>query len=219
MTTYGTNTLPVTLSPRAWPPVNAFSTSAAEPVMESRNWRVRQIRHRHRFCRRSSSAHPSLSHCSAIPSRILRSHHRVRGHRTSFGLAAYAFRSAPRVTTRRDLPRPSTPNKSSYAESRADAGPNPFHVHEFEYAEFQAALIAVFPAVSIYFQNRVEAFAFTQPALPLENSTTIPATPEHAQFFVALCLFHPHPVNGFVYLPTASNSPARARTSYSQASG
>ena len=99
----------------------------------------------------------------------------------------------------------STPNKSSYAESRADAGPNPFHVHEFEFAEFQAALIAVFPAVSIYFQNRVEAFAFTQPALPLENSTTIPATPEHAQFFVALCSFHPHPVNGFVYLPTTSN--------------
>jgi len=99
----------------------------------------------------------------------------------------------------------STPNQSSYAESRGDAGPNPFHVHEFEYAEFQAALTAVFPAVSIYLQNRVEAFAFTQPASPLEPSPALPAQPEHAQFFVALCSFHPHPVNGFVYLPTTSN--------------
>ena len=40
----------------------------------------------------------------------------------------------------------STPNKLYYAESRGESGNNPFHVHEFEYAEFHAELRAVFPS-------------------------------------------------------------------------
>jgi SAM-dependent methyltransferase len=99
----------------------------------------------------------------------------------------------------------STPNKSSYAESRADAGPNPFHVHEFEYAEFHAALQAVFPAVSLYLQNRVEAFAFAGSSSTMEASATSAGLPEHAQFFLAVCALRPFPIAGFVYLPTASN--------------
>jgi ubiquinone/menaquinone biosynthesis C-methylase UbiE len=99
----------------------------------------------------------------------------------------------------------STPNKSSYAESRADAGPNPFHVHEFEYAEFHAALQAVFPAVSIYLQNRVEAFAFFHSSSATEALPAKPSEPEHAQFFLAACALRPSPLTGFVYLPTASN--------------
>lgn len=99
----------------------------------------------------------------------------------------------------------STPNKSSYAESRADAGPNPFHIHEFEYAEFHAALQAVFPAVSIYLQNRVEAFTFSGSSSTIDASATSAGLPEHAQFFLAVCALRTSPVTGFVYLPTASN--------------
>jgi SAM-dependent methyltransferase len=91
------------------------------------------------------------------------------------------------------------------AESRADAGPNPFHVHEFEYAEFHAALQAVFPAVSIYLQNRVEAFAFSGSPSTMETSATSAGSPEHAQFFLAACVVRPSLITGFVYLPTASN--------------
>ncbi len=99
----------------------------------------------------------------------------------------------------------STPNKSSYAESRADAGPNPFHVHEFEYDEFQAALSAIFPAVSIYLQNRVEAFAFTDPSSTLEASSPGEASPERAQFFLAACSLRSHLISGFIHFPTTSN--------------
>jgi len=100
----------------------------------------------------------------------------------------------------------STPNKSSYAESRADAGPNPFHVHEFEYAEFHAALSAIFPAVCIYFQNRVEAFAFSHQSTTFDGLSDTRAEPEHAQFFLAVCALSPRvAVNGFVHFPTASN--------------
>ncbi len=100
----------------------------------------------------------------------------------------------------------STPNKSSYAESRADAGPNPFHVHEFEYAEFQSALQQVFPAVSIYLQNRVEAFSFFHPSSLFECAPGNPAIPGDAQFFVAVCALRtPAPVSSLLYFPTTSN--------------
>src|SRR5579871_6100322 len=39
----------------------------------------------------------------------------------------------------------STPNKAYYAETREQAGPNPFHRHEFDFAEFRDELGAVFP--------------------------------------------------------------------------
>jgi SAM-dependent methyltransferase len=100
----------------------------------------------------------------------------------------------------------STPNKSSYAESRGDAGPNPFHVHEFEYADFDDALRAVFPAVTIYLQNRVEAFAFSGPSSNLDVLSGTRGAPERAQFFLAVCAHHPAaPIGGFVHLPTTSN--------------
>src|SRR5579862_3598210 len=41
----------------------------------------------------------------------------------------------------------STPNKSYYTESRGGEGANPFHVHEFEFEEFQSELAAIFPHV------------------------------------------------------------------------
>ena len=63
----------------------------------------------------------------------------------------------------------STPNRVYYAESRRLHGPNPYHVHEFGFEEFQSELGEYFPHVAILFQNRIEAFAFhggTQGRLP-----------------------------------------------------
>ena len=54
----------------------------------------------------------------------------------------------------------STPNKAYYAEARAAAGPNPYHVREFEYGEFESALKEVFPHVQLWNQNHSELIAF-----------------------------------------------------------
>src|SRR5690348_9625094 len=55
----------------------------------------------------------------------------------------------------------STPNRLYYAESRQDAGPNPFHVHEFTADEFYSELSSVFPHVKVLEQNHVEGIAFS----------------------------------------------------------
>jgi len=55
----------------------------------------------------------------------------------------------------------STPNRLYYTESRGSQGANPFHVHEFDFAEFNEALRAEFPDVSLYLENHVEGVAFT----------------------------------------------------------
>jgi SAM-dependent methyltransferase len=46
----------------------------------------------------------------------------------------------------------STPNKLYYAEARGASGPNPFHAHEFEYAEFEAGMREFFPHVKLLLQ-------------------------------------------------------------------
>jgi SAM-dependent methyltransferase len=103
----------------------------------------------------------------------------------------------------------STPNRLYYAESRRLDGPNPYHVHEFEFAEFQAALHEHFSNVTILFQNRVEAFAFhgctqDQPAAVQLDASS--GEPEHAHFFLAVCANHSLPeVHPFVYVPRAAN--------------
>ena len=57
----------------------------------------------------------------------------------------------------------STPNKAYYAEARGAAGPNPFHVHEFEYGEFAAAL-----------QSGVSARAFVELRTTRKRSCSFP---------------------------------------------
>jgi hypothetical protein len=103
----------------------------------------------------------------------------------------------------------STPNKLYYAESRAESGPNPFHTHEFEFAEFREALALHFPQVTILLQNRVEAFAFYPHATFLPVDARMEATrgsPEEAHFFVAVCALERAPeARSFVYVPRASN--------------
>jgi len=103
----------------------------------------------------------------------------------------------------------STPNQRYYAETRAKAGPNPFHSHEFEYAEFRNALGEFFPHVQILFQDRVEAFAFYDGTQASGTDVEIggpTADPETANFFIALCSCVPlPPAAAFLYAPRAAN--------------
>ncbi|HSP69776.1 MAG TPA: class I SAM-dependent methyltransferase [Bryobacteraceae bacterium] len=103
----------------------------------------------------------------------------------------------------------STPNQRYYAETRAKAGPNPFHVHEFEYGEFRSALGAFFPHVQVLFQDRVEAFAFYDGAQAPGTEADIgghAGDPHTANFFIGLCSCAPlPPLAAFLYAPRAAN--------------
>ncbi|HXN49521.1 MAG TPA: methyltransferase domain-containing protein, partial [Bryobacteraceae bacterium] len=105
----------------------------------------------------------------------------------------------------------STPNRDYYAEARSVSGPNPFHVHEFTFDEFRAALGALFPHVHLFLQNHVEGIAF-QPApanghgLPELQQAGIAPDPNGAHFFLAACSGSPQPPPApFVYVPTTAN--------------
>jgi SAM-dependent methyltransferase len=103
----------------------------------------------------------------------------------------------------------STPNKLYYEESRRLSGPNPFHVHEFEFEEFRSLLTEFFPYVSLFLQNHTSSIVF-QPAA-MAGSTEVrmahsPAIPAEAHFFLAVCALKPQTGSPtFVYLPTTSN--------------
>ncbi len=102
----------------------------------------------------------------------------------------------------------STPNRLYYAESRRLDGPNPYHVHEFEFGEFKAALGEYFSTVTVLLQDRVEAFAFhgTAGNPPLVQIDATSEAPETAHFFVAVCANGPlSEIQPFVYVPRAAN--------------
>jgi len=103
----------------------------------------------------------------------------------------------------------STPNKRYYAESRAQSGPNPFHEHEFEFAEFQTALREYFPHVHILYQDRVEAFAFYDGSQASRTEADLgrpSGDPETANFFIGVCSCAPLPqLPSFLYAPRAAN--------------
>lgn len=102
----------------------------------------------------------------------------------------------------------STPNRVYYAEARAELGPNPFHVHEFDYDEFRRELQAVFPHVTVYLENHTDAIVFMQPAAALMDAAFDEAdtAPEHAHFFVAVCGASPKTVvPGLTWVPRAAN--------------
>jgi len=103
----------------------------------------------------------------------------------------------------------STPNRLYYTESRGPSGANPFHVHEFDFEEFRTELGAVFPHVSLFLENHVEAVTFQ----PHEAGNTVEvrvdareAAAGESHFFVAVCAHRPQIGNPtFVYVPRAAN--------------
>jgi ubiquinone/menaquinone biosynthesis C-methylase UbiE len=104
----------------------------------------------------------------------------------------------------------STPNKSYYAESRQKDGPNPFHVHEFEFDEFETTLAGFFPNVSIFLQNWSESILFSlDKTLSPKFDALIDSTSgshDSAHFFLAMCWIDARPEpRAFVYSPKASN--------------
>ena len=103
----------------------------------------------------------------------------------------------------------STPNKLYYTESRGAEGPNPFHTHEFEFAEFQAALLEFFPSVTVLLQNHVEAFAFYPdgPLPPVDARVDgVRGTAQDAHFFLAVCSIQRVAVlRGLLYVHKGSN--------------
>ena len=103
----------------------------------------------------------------------------------------------------------SSPNKSYYAESRALTGPNPFHEHEFEAAEFVEELSREFSNVRLLLQNRVEAFAFHPATTFSPAETKIEAGAggaDEANFLIGLCSPGPLPESRtFLYVPKTAN--------------
>jgi SAM-dependent methyltransferase len=103
----------------------------------------------------------------------------------------------------------STPNKLYYTESRGPTGANPFHVHEFDFEEFQSELKAVFAHVSMYLENHVEGVTFQ----PHEAGRTVEVrvdagdpAPDESHFFVAVCAHRRQLGNPtYVYVPRAAN--------------
>lgn len=101
----------------------------------------------------------------------------------------------------------STPNKQYYAETRQEAGPNPYHAHEFDYAEFAAALRRHFPEVQIWLQNHTEGITFA----PGGNATGVletneAAAAEDAHFYLALCSGGTLPAAvPFAWIPNTAN--------------
>jgi SAM-dependent methyltransferase len=109
----------------------------------------------------------------------------------------------------------STPNRLYYAESRSQAGANPFHAHEFEFDEFRTELSAIFQHISLFLENHVEGVAFrpvqegaaggagATTEVRVDGGETLPA---ESHFFVAVCAHRPQTGNPtFVYVPSAAN--------------
>lgn len=100
----------------------------------------------------------------------------------------------------------STPNRLYYGETRAE--PNPYHVYEFDYAEFRSELEAVFPHTTIFLENHTNAIAFTpQNVQGLRTSVESGSPkPDEAHFFLAVCSALPQFGSpAFVFVPASGN--------------
>jgi hypothetical protein len=105
----------------------------------------------------------------------------------------------------------STPNRVYYAESRMAAGANPFHVHEFDFAEFDGALRSFFPSVSLFLQDHASAIVFHSARSDCLSAVDVhvqPGSPqpENSHFFIGVCALAPQTGSPtYVYLPAATN--------------
>lgn len=157
---------------------------------------------------RTSNGHFLVASASALPQRY-----------ESFGLVT-AFEviehlqdwtglilEAARVLSANGVFLVSTPNKTYYAETRGEAGPNEFHEHEFELEEFHEALAEVFPYVHILGQNHQASVVFSSAETPLKGNAFVPALSDcsSAHFFVAVCSKEPVEIPSFAYIPATFN--------------
>lgn len=101
----------------------------------------------------------------------------------------------------------STPNREYYSISREE--PNPYHQHEFDYAEFRAALETTFPHVALFTQNHVSALLFQPLEAPASTSLRLdpnPAGAANAHFYLAVCAQAAQVGSpNFLYVPATSN--------------
>lgn len=105
----------------------------------------------------------------------------------------------------------STPNKAYYAETRQQSGPNPYHEHEFEFAEFKEALEQHFPHTLLFTENHADSIVF-RPIAPggppaadvrLDGAA---ANVDDAHFFVAVCAGQMMTgAPAFLYVPSSAN--------------
>jgi ubiquinone/menaquinone biosynthesis C-methylase UbiE len=103
----------------------------------------------------------------------------------------------------------STPNKAFYTESRGAAGPNPFHVHEFEFEEFRDELQREFPHVATFLQDHTEGILVqatgSRGSADVRFEGPLPP-PQYSSFFIAVCAATPQlGAPTFVYLPSGAN--------------
>jgi SAM-dependent methyltransferase len=101
----------------------------------------------------------------------------------------------------------STPNKAYYAEARGAAGANPYHVHEFEFDEFEAALSAAFPHVRLWTQNHADVIVFNR-VESAAGDFDAPGDdrPEQSHFFLAACSLSPiGDARAFAWSPISGN--------------
>ncbi|MCC6265247.1 MAG: methyltransferase domain-containing protein [Bryobacterales bacterium] len=114
-----------------------------------------------------------------------------------------------RVTAVDGLAVISTPNRNYYAESRGVSGPNPFHIHEFDYAEYLDAMRGVFRHVRLVGQNVVPAISFFNEEDRSATGAFRDAAANRvadAQYYVALCSHTGVQASGnFVYIASSGN--------------
>jgi SAM-dependent methyltransferase len=105
----------------------------------------------------------------------------------------------------------STPNRLYYAESRKLSGPNPYHVHEFDFAEFQQALSEHFSSVVLFTQNHSGSIVFQPTAKGPQHAAEVliehrESAPEDSHFFLAVCAQSAQTGSPtYVFVPAASN--------------
>lgn len=100
----------------------------------------------------------------------------------------------------------STPNRDYYQTTRGE--PNPFHVHEFAYEEFRAALMAAFDHCTVFLENHIGAVSISSRSTrkTAAHVETREADPVSAHFFVAVCSMSPlNGLQGLAFLPRDAN--------------
>ncbi len=173
ISTCSTSTWRATPSPRGWPAASARSMPAAARATVRPNSRARP----QSVMGIDSAADADRIRVAPITGRPISRSNRPRARALPYADGSFdlivAFEVIEHLADWREfLPEArralapngqfivSTPNKLYYGESRGAQGQNPFHVHEFEFAEFRDELRNVFPHVSLFLENHVEGVTF-----------------------------------------------------------